>query len=203
MKIYLLILGIFFSLTLHADNMQEANLAYDNGNYKKAYELWLPYAEKREIRAMHNIGTMSLKGQGITANDYEAFKWYSMAAEAGLAESQYALGLLYKSGEGTNKDLSEAFRLFYKAAKQDVIEAQVELAIMYNDGYYFNEGFKLLKKAADQGSAKAQYKLTMSYCFGLGTDKNLKEALFWAEQTKDSGLFSQEIIDKLWKTCKL
>ena len=50
--------------------------------------------------AQFNLGVMYDKGDGVTQDYKEAFKWYELAAKQGFAEAQYNLGLMYEKGQG-------------------------------------------------------------------------------------------------------
>ena len=51
----------------------------------------------------YKLGTMYVKGQGVTQDYQEAVKWYRLAAEQGEVNAQSALGLMYDNGEGVSK----------------------------------------------------------------------------------------------------
>jgi len=52
-------------------------------------------------------------GEGISENNSEAAKWYSMAANQGNSIAQNNLGALYFAGEGTKKNKIEAYKWFF------------------------------------------------------------------------------------------
>ena len=52
---------------------------------------------------------MYFNGDGVPQNDAEAMKWYSKAAEQGLAAAQDKLGLMYTKGEGVGQSDIEAY----------------------------------------------------------------------------------------------
>ena len=59
----------------------------------------------------------------------------------------------------------------------------------YNEAQLLLEkGFPYLKKAAEDGNAKAQYFLGQCYVRGCGTDKNLKQAIYWIKKSAKQGL---------------
>ena len=55
---------------------------------------------------------MYSNGWGVTQSDEEAFKWYRLAAEAGLTQAQTSLAKMYAKGRGTGKDVVEAHRWY-------------------------------------------------------------------------------------------
>ena len=48
----------------------------------------------------------------------EAFRWFRMAADQGVAEAQVSLGLMYGTGQGVTQNDAEAVRWFRLAADQ-------------------------------------------------------------------------------------
>ncbi len=61
-------------------------------------------------------------------------KWYTLAAEQGLAISQLNLGLIHANGEGVLQDYQTAVKWYILAAKQGFADAQYTLGFMYKDG---------------------------------------------------------------------
>lgn len=91
-------------------------LAFKLGEYRKAYELWFPYAEAGDPAALRNIGHLFAKGLGVEQSDEKAFRHYHDAAVRGLVSAKGNLALAYYKGTGTEKDLHEARYWFEQAA---------------------------------------------------------------------------------------
>lgn len=115
-------------------DFQAGVTAYDRGDYKRAFDEWLPLAERDDLAAQRNIGQMYRMGRGVPQNFAKAAKWYGRAAERGLASAQVNLGVLYLRGEGVPKDEAEAARWFEQAAKAGSVIAQYHLGMMYEAG---------------------------------------------------------------------
>lgn len=54
--------------------------AFKNGDYQKAYDIWLKAAENGVADAQFNIAVMLENGQGIPRDLFSALKWYELAA---------------------------------------------------------------------------------------------------------------------------
>jgi localization factor PodJL len=67
---------------------------------------------------MHDLGVYYARGEGAMLDDATAFRWFRLAAEFGVADSQYNLGLLYQQGRGVAQDAKEALFWFLSAAAQ-------------------------------------------------------------------------------------
>ncbi len=88
----------------------------------QAMALYRKAAAAGHVRAMHNLGV--LLSAHASPQDYrEAALWFSQAAEAGFADSQYNLALLYERGLGLEQDLSRAYYWYEAAAKAGDKEA--------------------------------------------------------------------------------
>ena len=57
--------------------------AYQNTNYRQAFDILLPLAQAGNVDAQLSIGTMYNKGQGVKQDSQKALKWYRLAADQG------------------------------------------------------------------------------------------------------------------------
>jgi hypothetical protein len=89
-----------------------------------------------DASAQFNFGVIHDTGRGVPENNFEAVKWYQLAAEQGNAEAQYNLGVMYDTGEGVPENDAEAVRWHHLAAEQGNAEAQYNLGV----SYYIGEG---------------------------------------------------------------
>ena len=75
------------------------------------------------------LGEMYRWGRGC-AQDYEqARRWYSLAAQQGIASAQFGLGDIYYQGLGVTVDVAAAADWYQKAADKGDARGQVALAI--------------------------------------------------------------------------
>jgi TPR repeat protein len=81
-----------------------------------------------------NDGVMYDNARGVAQNYQEAVKWYTLAAEQGLAGAQYNLGRIYANGTGVVQNFQEAVKWYRLAAEQANTTAQVNLGEMYENG---------------------------------------------------------------------
>ena len=99
-----------------ADSIEEAEFAYDRGDYTRAARLFRPLAEQGLASAQNNLGGMYTQGRGVSQDYQEALKWYRRAAEQGIASAQNNLGLMYENGRGVRRDLIHAHMWYNVAA---------------------------------------------------------------------------------------
>ena len=109
--------GLGTAYAVFAAPMEDGQAAYNQGDFKKAFELWRPLAEEGTARAQSNLGVLYENGKGVPADMNEALKWYRLAAEQGYAGAQNNLGLIYATGKGVMRDPVLAYMWFDLAAQ--------------------------------------------------------------------------------------
>jgi len=102
--LFVIILVVAWATVAVAASIQEAEFAYDRGDYTQAARLFRPLAEQGIASAQFNLGMMYAKGQGVPQDYQAALTWYRRAAEQGNASAQNNLGLMYERGRGARQD---------------------------------------------------------------------------------------------------
>ena len=100
---------------------------------------------------------MHRNGEGVPQDHAKAIKYYTLAADQGVANAQCNLGCIYADGRGVKQNHAMAVEHFRNAAHQGHAAAQYNLGSMYANG----EGVKqndakaveFFCKAAHQGDA--------------------------------------------------
>ena len=108
--------------------------SYLKGDYKAAYDEWLPLAELGDAEAQYNLGVMYDQGASVDLDLGKAASWYRKAAEQGFMDAQTNLGMMYYRGEGVPGDRTEAARWFQLAADKGDTEAAVLLKQISHEG---------------------------------------------------------------------
>ena len=67
-------------------DVDDPKLAFEQGKYEIAYELWLPRAQKGDQEAQNYLGIQYSLGLGVAKNYKEALHWYEQAAKAGYPD---------------------------------------------------------------------------------------------------------------------
>ena len=122
-----IILVSSFAAPLAAGPFEDANSAYDRGDYATALRLLSSLADKGDAAAQFLLGNMYDKGEGAPQNLAEGIKWHRRAADQGHTEAQYRLGFAYSEGIGVPQNYAEAVKWYRKAADQGHTEAQYGL----------------------------------------------------------------------------
>ena len=165
---------------------------------KKAFELNLEGAKLGDHRAMFKVAYCYGQGQGVEANQSEAFKWYKKLADCGnigaqnnigsmyQIGAQNNIGAMYQNGTGVTKDSSEAFKWYMKAAKggNSLAECNVGRCYASGDGIEkdLTEAVKWFTMSAEHGNPQGYSALANCYAYGLGVPKDLSKAAYWRDK---------------------
>jgi TPR repeat protein len=84
--------------------------------------------------AQCNLGSLIECGRGVAQNYGLAAKWYSKAADQGLAQAQCNMGRVCLHGRGVAQSDVEAVRWFKKAAAQGNEKAKYNLQCLFQEG---------------------------------------------------------------------
>jgi uncharacterized protein len=148
-------------------------------------------AESGDVKAQIELGTAYASGDGVTADDSEAVKWFRKAAEKGDAAGEYSLGEMYLTGRGGTGDAREGLKWLMRSAEHGDPRGQANVAVLYAQGQGFpkneSEAAKWMHKAADQGLAAGQFGLGSMYAHGTGVPQNITEAVKWYRKAADQG----------------
>jgi uncharacterized protein len=129
-----LIIAASFAGSVAAGPLQDANIAYEKGDYATALRLIRPLAEQGSADAQTTLGFMYANGQGVP-QDYEAaVSWFRKAAGQGNAVAQLGLAARYTNGQGLPRDYEAAARWTRRVAERGFFEGQIALGFLYAAG---------------------------------------------------------------------
>ena len=103
---------LLFSAGSTRADWDDANKAFELGNFATAFREIKPLAEQGDVKAQFTLGVMLDAGKGVPENDTEAVNWFRKAAEQGHAAAQSNLGLMYVLGIGVPEDYVKAHMWF-------------------------------------------------------------------------------------------
>lgn len=117
-----------------------------------------------------------------------ALHWHMQEAAKGNARSAWELAKIYTG----QKKYDLALPWLEQAVSGDISSALVYLAAYYLNGWGVeknaNSAFSLYLEAAKREEKEAYYSLALLYQHGVGTDKNLKKAWYWAAKSLAEGI---------------
>jgi len=129
-----LVVSLCLAAPVLAGPLEDADVAYERGDYATASRLWRPLAEQGFANAQHSLGVMYDDGHGVAQDYKEAVKWYRLAAEQDFGQAQNNLGFMYANGLGVTQDDKEVVKWYRLAAEQGFAQAQYNLGFMYAKG---------------------------------------------------------------------
>jgi len=108
-------------------------------------------------------------------------------AEAGDTEAMRKVALAYLNGDDVEPDLTKATDWISEAAVRGNAEAQYEFGDFYHTTDHFEDAFHWFEKAANQGLPHAQHTLAVYLLNGIGTEKDIPQAVDWLKKAVESG----------------
>jgi hypothetical protein len=118
-----------------AGPVEEADAAYNKGDYSGALETTKIQATKGIVTAQKRLAEIYANGLGVPKDYVESAKWYRLAAEQGDAIAQMQIGFSYAIGVGVPLDYVEAIKWLRRSAKQGESQAQTYLGTLYSFGH--------------------------------------------------------------------
>ncbi len=109
------------------DIFNEADKAYDEGDFSKALTLFHRAAEMGDDSSMSRIALMYYSGDGVDVDIEKSIEWDKKAVEAGSFTSSLNLAITYRA----LGDIKKAKDWFEKALKDGNGEAALQLAKLY------------------------------------------------------------------------
>jgi len=172
---------------IDSGSWNDAKNAFDQGNYSRALQLLLPYAEQGDSRAQFQVAQTYSKLERFV----EAVTWARKAALQGNVRAALYLGRIYDFGEGVPEDDEAAVKWYRKAAEGGDAQAQFNLGSMYRYGLGVEqddeEAFKWTRKSALQGNLNGQEALGRHYAAGRGVEQDYNEAFRWFSKSALQG----------------
>lgn len=171
-----------------AGAFEDAEAAYDAGNYATALNGLNPLARAGNDKAQYLLGRMYALGRGVAQNYQEALKWYRLSAAQSNGDAQNSIANLYVLGKGVTQNYSEALKWYRLSAAQGNAHGENGLGNMYAGGVGLSKDFvrayMWYSLAAAQGNTTA-IGLRDSYATKL-TAPQIAQAKAMAEKCKAS-----------------
>jgi TPR repeat protein len=93
-----------------------------------------PWVKKKKAWALHMMGSMYRKGEGVKQSYEMAKRLFEQAAQQGDVTALYDLGFMYENGQGVEKSNEKAFEYYEQAADLGHVSAQFNLGGLYYHG---------------------------------------------------------------------
>ncbi len=160
-------------------------------SYSETLTLYRSAADKDHAAAMHGIGRIYDKGEGIEKDARAANRWFRKSIEKGFPTAMINLANNLLTGDGIKKDQKEAFRWYRKAADMGIADAMYGVGLFYHRGWAVQksvvEANHWYRKAAEKGSTYAMVNLGNNLRAGAGIARSAKEAERWYRKAAYKG----------------
>lgn len=159
------------------------NLELAKKYFQKAIEL-------QYIPAYYELGLLYCREEHRDA--IEAFKNFSIAANAGFPPAEYELGVCYRWGEGVPADIQKAIYWMELSANKGYSMAKHNLGLYYENGIGVESNIQkaiqyYTQAAEDEENYQAQFCLGRCYFNGNGVEQNYNEAIKWFMKAASQG----------------
>jgi len=181
------LLSFLMACPILAGPIEDSIKAYRRGDYKTAYQLIKPQAEKGDDVAQFVLGFMYDEGKGVPQDYAEAAKWYSMAAKQGNKAAQHNLGLIDDQGQ-VSKDRAEMQKWHRRAAgPETATQSNPDLMDDQNQVSKDQAGMEKWHRSAAGPETAAQSNLGPMDNQGRGVARNYAEAAKWYRKAAEQG----------------
>ena len=150
-------------------------------------------AQQGNRQARRNLAVQYLNGCGAAFDYPRALALLQQSYQAGDKKSARYLGIIYERGLGVAQDYAQAAAYYQQADQNNDITGQYRLAKLYEQGLGVPRDFAraralYLKHTARQDHITAPSFQTLGdlYRYGLGVNKNPREAQKWYRLAKQS-----------------
>lgn len=200
-------------------------------NLTLAFEWYSKAAEQNNAVALNNLAICFEYGEGTDVDLTKAIYYYEKSAKLGNITAQKNLAICYENGTGVELNPSKVFYWTLLAAKSGDVESQGKISLYHLRGYGANfnheeallwyaryysknnhisnvsEAFKFFKEKSEEGDFQALYILGKCLQYGVGVDRNHKEAYVYYEKAAELGHIESIIktrrISTLNKLCSI
>ena len=176
--------------------LQEAEKAYLEGNYERAFNLFCELAGENNGRAMYFLGRFfaGIPGVNVVHKSFEmSSAWYKLGANRGdaLATLQIFEDVDLTDEEAVSNISISEFNDCLNAVKTMAIEGNVFAKMEMYYTYVFSihverdekEAIKWCREAAEAGNPDAMMQLGFSYDFGV--ERDYEEARRWYQKAAE------------------
>lgn len=126
-------------------------------------------------------------GNGVSMDRARATELYEQAAGMGDAKAQEALGGRYEEGVGTAVDLDRALFWYEQAVSGGRDYAAYSMGYLYYQLEKWDDAFQWAMIAANMENTGAKNMIGRFYYYGIGTVKDIAEAVNWWESAAREG----------------
>lgn len=133
------------------DNYNAGMNAFDAQRFEEAKD-WFEKGED-DARCLYALAVQYYNGKGVEKSFKQSTHYYTLAADAGIAQAMTSAGFAYANCLGVPEDFEKAVKYLKMAVEKGELAAQITLAELYAKGI----GGGTRKQAADMIREVLQY----------------------------------------------
>ena len=122
----------------------KADVAFIDGEYEAAANMYLEGAREGDALAAFNYGYCLIKGLGREYNPKEAKSYFSFARDLEGGDACYNIAIQYLHGEGVAQNFEKSLKYMTMSAEKGCIEAELYLGMAYTLGCMFEPDVVLI-----------------------------------------------------------
>lgn len=201
-KVFLLVFIVFsFSKAI---TFEETKMIHKTEGTLKALSYYKYLVKENNIKAMHELGLIYLKGDGIAKNLNTAFELFTQASELGNLESTYILGKIYQAKSTKYYDQTKAYNTFVESANKGHAKSQLMIGRFFLMGDIVDKDYEkalhYFKLASKQKEYEANCYIAYMYSAGMGVFPNFGRAHVFAKDEYQKG---NKLCVKVWNDYNL
>lgn len=159
-------------------------------DYEKAVGYFKQAAELNHSESIFMFAHCYEYGFGVPKNFALAWKYYLKSAELGGLLAIERVAIKYEEGELVERNIKEAMKWYELGVSKGSLVCMNNLAFLLQDGLHGVEkdehrALQLYIEAAEKGNLPSQNNLGWAYEHGIGTQINIKKAVYWYEKAKE------------------
>lgn len=189
---------------LNAMTFEEVYTIHKVQGSMKALSGYKDLVRDNDPKAMHELGIIYLKGDGIAKNLNKAYELFSKASSLGNLESTYLLGKIYLSKNTKYHNLIKAYNTFVDGANKGHGKSQLMIARFLLMGEIVDKDYEkalhYFRLASKQKEYEANCYIAYMYASGTGVFPNFGRAHTFAKDEYKKG---NKLCVKVWKDYNL
>ena len=201
-KIFLLVF-IIVSFS-KAVTFEETKMIHKTEGTLKALSYYKYLVKENDVNAMHELGLIYLKGDGIAKNLNSAFELFTQASDLGNLESTYILGKIYQAKSTKYYDQTKAYNTFVESANKGHAKSQLMIGRFFLMGDIVDKDYEkalhYFRLASKQKEYEANCYIAYMYSAGMGVFPNFGRAHVFAKDEYQKG---NKLCVKVWNDYNL
>lgn len=189
-----MVIAVPVALAQSSDDVvfQQAQAAYNRGDYAAAKAGWESLAAKGQGRAMEKLAWSYLYAPAPWGNDKaKSRSWYERCVKTDESQCLLGWGWELASGQNYPKELDAGLALYRRAAEKGHAQAMTNLGWHYATGTGVAKDAKRALewygKGAAAGNSLAMSNLAAMYLEGAAGAKDYQKGREWAQRAADAG----------------